>query len=128
MKIYNVFIKEDKSGKIEDVVVLKDGFSLVAFIFTPLWFAYYKMWREFFVVLFFVFSLQILFAKVAMFYGVILQIIMVILIAFNANYWLGEHLQKRKKYKFIGAVFGKNKAQARINLVKEFKLHFQDFA
>ena len=36
MKIYNVFIKEDKSGKIEDVVVLKDGFSLVAFIFTPL--------------------------------------------------------------------------------------------
>ena len=45
--------------------------------------------------LFFVFSLQILFAKVAMFYGVILQIIMVILIAFNANYWLSEHLQKK---------------------------------
>jgi hypothetical protein len=128
MKIYNIFIKEDESGKIQDVKLLQDGFSLSAFIFTPLWFLYYKMWREFFAVIIFVFLLQFLAEKSLIFDGILLQIILTIMVAFNSNYWLAQHLQKKKKYKFIGAVFGKNNAQARINLVREFRLNFQDFS
>ena len=128
MKLYNIFIKQDSDGKIEDVKLLKEGFSVYALIFTPFWFLYHKMWYEFFAII--AVSFLVVFLE-EIHFGInanIIEIILLIFISINANYWLGISLQKKQNYKFIGMVFGKNSAQAKINLVENFHLNFSDFS
>lgn len=128
MKLYNIFIKQNSAGKIEDIKLLKEGFSLSALIFTPFWFLYHKMWREFFAVIAVVFFAVFLQEIHLAFDANLIEIILLIIIAFNANYWLEEHLRKKQGYEFIGIVCAKNCAQAKINLVENFHLNFSDFS
>ena len=48
MKLFNIFIKKTAENKIENITLVKEGFSWTAFIFSNFWFLYHKMWREFF--------------------------------------------------------------------------------
>ena len=48
MKFYNGLIKFDGEGKIQDIVMIDDGFSFGCLFFAPLWFLFHKMWQEFF--------------------------------------------------------------------------------
>lgn len=126
MKLYNVFIKRDFQGKIEDIRFLKDGISLLALFFTPLWFAYHKMWKEFFAIIFISILLSSFAASVSQVFDISLQVILCFVIAINANYWLGEFLHKKKKYAFAGSVFGHNPAEAKINFAHNFDVEFTD--
>lgn len=122
MKLYNVLLKKNKEGKIEDIILLKDGFCWMAFFFSIFWFLYHKMWKESFVL----FSANIAIAILSS-NGVItgeakffLEIIFAIFIAINANYWLLESL-KTRGYEFSGLIFGSNAVSAKIRFMKDLE-------
>ncbi len=124
MKIYNALIKKTSEGKIEDIVLLKEGFSFSAFFFSGFWFLYHKMWKEFFV-LAVINILFIFFAKISSdFDKASLEIAFLFIIALNANYWLCEHL-KNKNYEFIGLVFGDNESSAKLRFIKNFEADYK---
>jgi hypothetical protein len=127
MKLYNVFIKQDSKGAIEDIRLLKDGISFLALIFTPLWFLYYRMWKEFFAVIIVTAIFSNLSGTFSGGEDILLEFILVFMIALNANYWLGEHLRKNKHYNFSGIVFGKNAAEAKLNFARNFGFKYEDF-
>lgn len=112
MKIYNALIKKNKEGQIRDIVLIKEGFSFFAFLFSALWFLFHRMWREFFILL----LVGIVFNYI---YGdkVLLEIAFFFLIAFNANYWFCEHM-KNKGYEFAGLVFGNDCESAKLRFIK----------
>lgn len=121
MKLYNALVKKNKEGKIEDVILLKEGFSFFAFLFSGLWFLYHKMWKEFFVVLVLDIIL-IFFAKISSpFDKFALEIALSFVIALNANYWFCEHLKKHCGYEFFGLVFGQNKANAKLRFISNLE-------
>ncbi len=107
MKLYNALVKKNNYGEIEDVILLKEGFSSYAFLFSGLWFLYHKMWREFLLLLLLNCFLVFLAKFLPTFSHISLEIAVALMIALNANYWLIEHL-KKKNYMFAGMIFGEN--------------------
>jgi len=125
MKLYNVLVKRNPAGKIEDIVLMKDGFSWLAFFFNGLWFLYYRMWKEFFVLIL-VNAVFIFFAKISSnFDRVLLETAFIFMIALNANYWRAEHL-KKKTYELVGIVFGANRIDAKLHFVDGFDEEFDE--
>ncbi len=122
MKLYNALIKKNFEGKIEDIILFKEGFSWMAFLFSAFWFLYHKMRKEFFVMLAanFVFAFAGKLNFLSGFDGVCLQIAFFFVVALNANYWLVDDLKKRG-YEFVGLVFGNDLAEARKNFVVGLK-------
>lgn len=120
MKPYSALIKKNLSGQIEDIVLLKDGFSWSALFFSNLWFLYHKMWREFLVITCFTIVLSILFSS-SSFDKFSLQFSLTFLVALNANYWLCEFLRKRKNYEFVGLIFADNLFTAKLRLIKNLE-------
>jgi hypothetical protein len=123
MKLYSVLTKENREGKIEDVVLLKEGFSYPAFFFSGLWFLYHKMWQEFFALLLINFAFITLGNISANFDQLFLEIAFLFIVALNANHWLGEKL-KRSGYNFNGLVFGNNHAEAKLRFADNFKADY----
>lgn len=123
MKLYNALIKKSSAGKIEDVIVLKDGFSYPAFFLNNLWFLYNKMWKEFGVLVGVSFSFMVLKALGILSSSdiVLLEIIFLFIIALNFNYWLVEHL-KKQGYEFVGLVFGSSLENAKMRFVKNLEV------
>lgn len=119
MKLYNVLTLNNKEGKTEDILFLKEGFSWLAFIFSIFWFLYHKMWKESFA-LFIIGGAFVFFEESQILTGdskFIIEILLDFIIALNANHWFCESLVK-KGYKFEGVVFAKNPAQARLRYVQ----------
>ncbi len=117
MKLYNALIKKNHEGKIEDILLLREGFSVMAFLFSAFWFLYHKMRREFLVLL--VVNFAFAFAQKLNFLSgfdeMCLQMAFFFVVALNANYWLMDDLKKRG-YEFAGLVFGNDVASARMRL------------
>ncbi len=125
MKLYNVLIKKNPAGKIEDIVLLKDGFSWLAFFFSGLWFLYYRMWKEF-LVLIVVNVAFVVFAKISSgFDRALLEVVFIFMVALNANYWRCEHL-KNKGYELVGLVFGANRIDAKLHFVEGLEDEFSE--
>jgi len=120
MKIYNALIKKNKEGKIEDVILLKEGFSFFAFLFSVLWFLYHKMWSEFLAILLVNFLIAYMENFSPAIDKILLEISFIFLVALNANYWLCEHL-KKKDYNFVGLVFGRDQIHAKLRFLKNLK-------
>lgn len=124
MNLYNVLTLNNKEGKTDDVLFLKEGFSWLAFIFSIFWFLYHKMWKESFV-LFIIGGAFVFFENSHILYGdnkFFIEILLDFIIALNANHWLCEHYVK-KGYKFEGVVFAKNHAQARLRYVQNLDFY-----
>lgn len=119
MKLYSAFIRKNNSNKIQDIILLKEGFSFLALFFNGLWFFYHKMWREFFALILVNISFAFFGEVWHEFDKVFLEIALVIAIAINANYWLSEHL-RNSGYEFAGMFFGDNLAEAQFNFSKSF--------
>jgi len=119
MKLYNALIKKNKEGKIEDVILLKEGFSWLAFFFSIFWFLYHKMWKESFALL----VVNVVFAALdtnailSGFNKILVELLFTFVIALNANYWLVENL-KTRGYEFVGLTFGDDCANAKMRFVK----------
>lgn len=117
MKLYNVFVKKNFRGRIEDIKLAKEGFSLYAFGFTTLWFLFKKMWKE--AILTIMFYLVIIKTGASYFeeFKLAFEISFALLIGFNANVWMQNSL-KRSGYVFSGAAFGRDEDEARVNFLK----------
>ncbi len=125
MKLYNVLVKKSPAGKIEDIVLLKDGFSWLAFLFSGFWFFYYRMWKDLFVLIA-VNIAFVFFAKIsASFDRFLLECAFVFMIALNANFWRAEHL-KKCGYEMIGLVFGINGVDEKLHFVEGLEEEFED--
>lgn len=122
MKIYSALIKKNHEGKIEDIALLKEGFSMTAFLFSAFWFLYHKMRKEFLVLLLanFVFAFAGKLNFLSGFDEFCLQIAFFFIVALNANYWLVDDLKKRG-YEFVGVVFGSDAANAKMRFVENLK-------
>lgn len=124
MNIYNALVKKTESGKIEDIIMIKEGFSWKAFIFNAFWFVYHRMYKEIAILFLISFAFGF-FAKVSNdFDKAMLQCALFFMVALNANYWLCDKL-KRKGYEFVGVVFGNNSTNAKLRFVQ--KLQIKEF-
>lgn len=121
MKLFNIYVQKAEDDTIKDLVLVKSGFSLWAFIFNILWFLQHKMWRE---------SIGILLVNILFFTIInkisfggssssILEFGLILIVALNANYWYEQHL-KNHHYQFLGCVFGKNRDEAKLRFVENF--------
>lgn len=121
MKLYKALVKFDKDNKIENIVVVDDGFSWGAFLFNPLWFLFHKMWIEsiLFLLIFFCFTF---FSKLGD-YDFFMKIVLIFMIALNSKTWYIDSLIMRKKYCFVGAIFGLNAVEAKIKIIEQIKLN-----
>ena len=120
MKLYSAFLKKNNDQKIEDIILLKEGFSATAFLFSGLWFLYHKMWKESIAIL----ALNVAFTSfdkfnlLSAFDLFCLEATLAVIVGLNANYWHSE-LLKKKNYEFSGVVFGNNELDAKIRFLNE---------
>ena len=120
MNIYNALIKKNDNGKVEDIIMIKEGFSWKAFFFNTIWFVYHRMWKEI-IILFLIGFAFSFFAKLSSdFDKLTMQIALFFMVALNANYWLCEKI-KNKGYEFAGIVFGSNATHAKLRFVKRMQ-------
>jgi len=121
MKLYRALVKLDKNNKIENVVVVDDGFSWKALLFNPLWFFFHKMWIEFII-----FLLIFLFSGFFFRFGdfdIFMKLSLIFMIALNSKTWYFDFLTKYKKYIFVGVVFGSDAIEAKIKAIEQIKLN-----
>ena len=121
MKLYRALVKFDKDNKIENIVVVDDGFSWKALFFNPLWFLFHRMWIEFimFLLIFFCFGIFSKFGD----YDILMKISLIFMIALNSKTWYIDFLTKYKKYTFVGVAFGSNAVEAKIKIIEQIKLN-----
>jgi len=129
MKLYTALIKKDQSNKIEDVVLLEEGFSLMAFLFSGVWFLFHKMWLNAVIIFAISYFLQSLGEA-----GVLstidlmfLEFSFIVIIAYNANCWFSEDLLRRG-YQISGFVLASSKADARIKAVQSLYVDYSDLS
>ena len=118
MKAYNILIKRDSSKKIEDVAVIKEGFSITAFLFGVFWFLYHRMFKEVLILIVMVFLIQQVTRISSEFDKVAIEFILATIIAFNANFWLVQKL-KSSGYEFVGMTHSDNMEKAQIEAIKD---------
>ena len=120
MNLYKGLVKFDKDNKIEDIIVIDEGFSWGALILNPIWFLFHKMWLEFFLFL----SILILFNWTSRFgiYDFFMQASLIFMMALNSKTWYFDALTKRKKYCFMAMVFGANATEAKIKFINQINL------
>lgn len=120
MKLYNALVKKNQLGKIEDIIMIKEGFSWKAFIFNAIWFVYHRMWKEIIILLAISFAFGF-FAKMSNdFDKASLQLALFFMVSLNANHWLCDKF-KRKGYDFVGIVFGNNSTNAKLRFVQKLQ-------
>jgi len=129
MKLYNAFIKKDQNGKIEDVVLLDEGFSFLAFLFGGLWFLFHRMWLNAAIIFAINYMLQSISnnAILSKLDVMFLETSFLIIVAYNANHWFGEHLA-RLGYQISGFVLANNKAEARIKAVQALHADYPELS
>ena len=127
MKLYNSYIKKSSKGDVRDLIFIQNGFSIAAFFFNFLWFAYHKMIKAFVIVLVIDF---VLLKTIGLYIPGTFDILIIIIgsslvLAANANYFYSIYL-KSKGYEFIGCVFGKNKESAKLRFVEGYIDEYDD--
>lgn len=120
MNIYNALIKKNDNGKVEDIIMIKEGFSWKAFFFNTVWFIYHRMWKEIAILLLIGITFSFVAKLSSDFDKVTMQIALFFMVALNANNWLCEKI-KNKGYEFAGIVFGSNATHAKLRFVKRMQ-------
>lgn len=122
MKLYNSYIKKRETGDIEDLIFIKNGFSIPALIFNFIWFAYHRMIKAAVLAVLTIWILIQVFnllgisgaaAFLLSFLGVSL------IIGVNGNFWHSKYL-RAKNYEFIGCFFGESKEAVKLRFVEQY--------
>lgn len=120
MKLYSAYIKRNKRNKIDDLILVKEGFSFWALIFGPIWFIYHKMYNEFIALA----ALNLIISQSSFIFNfsdrVLLELVVVFLVAINANYWYGLKLQKNG-FKLVNIIHAKNKDLALFSFIDNYR-------
>lgn len=119
MKTYRIYLKQTDNGRIEDLILVRDGFSFWAFVFDFMWFFVKKAWLLGLGVLG-VFVLLAVWQRVSgigIYTLTCIKFGMSLFIGFEANDWYAAYLQKRKGFKFIGHSFGNDETEAKLKFL-----------
>jgi len=122
MKIYRVFLKKSESGKIEDLVMVKDGLDIIALLYQDLYLFYNKIWDKA-VLFFFVFILLDLIPNIC--FMLIGYIIICSYLALHFADWKSKQLLKNK-YEFLGVFGGRSKKEAKERFLQDFNSSYKD--
>lgn len=116
MKTYNIFIKQNKDNKaVEDILLIKEGFNMSAFVFNIFWFLSNKLWL-FAAIAFAIINLvTIIFSPVV---SSAFMFLFSLLIGFEANNLLLYRFQ-REKYYFVGYTTGNNRKEAELRFLDD---------
>jgi hypothetical protein len=119
MKTYNIFVKqEDKTERLIDVILVREGFNIFATIFNILWFIYNRLWL-FALLTFFVINFA--FYILPVYVCTVFVILFLILLGFEANNFLLYRFQ-REKYYFIGYSIGNDEKDAKMKFLDEINI------
>ena len=129
LKSYSALIKRDAKHKIEDIALIKENFSVLAFFFHLAWFLCHKMWRISLCIILAQYSL-ILFYDLNIVSGgefFLLQIAFLVVLGLNANDWYRQYL-KAKGYDLIAFVLAQNEEEARLKAMKSLHRNSPDLS
>lgn len=120
MKTYKIYLKKNKKGVFEDVVLITEGFILWALLFNLFWLIHKKMWKYVLFVLSFFVLLDVLKTYDIIYPYVVfpIQFGAVLLIGFEGGNWYEKTLQK-KGYELLGHSIGRNKQEARLRFLDQ---------
>ena len=109
MKFYNIFLKESKDKKIEDLVLIKEGFNIFALIFNVLWLMSKKCFFSSIIFLFLIFTAK----SFLNIYGFMaIYILLSLLISFEGHRLLiKDYIWS--DYKYLGYTSGNNEKEAK---------------
>jgi len=121
VKLYNSYLKKSKAGSVEDLILVKNGFSYSAFFFTPLWIVHHRMWKELFALIFIFLTFYLLNQRTLITNSDISSIYLslALMIGVNANYWYTEFLLC-SNYQFMGCIFGKSSEAAKVKFIDNY--------
>ena len=122
MKLYNSYIKKRETGDIEDLIFIKNGFSISALIFNCIWFFYHKMFKATIAAAMAIWILMQLINLLGIegYSSFLLSFLCVSLImGVNGNFWHSKYLRARN-YEFIGCFFGDNREAAKLRFVEQY--------
>lgn len=130
MKIYTVHINTKKAVQpvtIDDVVILKEGFCLWAFLFHFFWLAYKRVWIPAAAVFlaFMLFGGLEQTGKISIEQGMVLQLGLVAYVGFSAHDWLRKALEGRG-YTFAGVVTARDDIDAYQRFFDRY-IHSRDY-
>lgn len=116
MKTYNIFIKQNKDNEaVEDILLIKEGFNMFAFVFNIFWFLSNKLWL-FAAIAFAIINLvTIIFSPIV---SSAFMFLFSLLIGFEANNLLLYRFQ-REKYYFVGYTTGNNRKEAELRFLDD---------
>ena len=129
LKLYSALIKKDKSLKIEDIALIREDFSFLAFFFSLAWFLCHKMWRFALILVLIEYALSTL-SDLKIISGVdlaFLQFALLLAIAMSASYWYRQHLNK-KGYVLTSFVLAQNEEEARLKAMKSLHRNSPDLS
>jgi len=118
MKTYKIFLKKTKQGIFEDVIMVKEGFILWAFLFNVVWLFYKKVFKQALLMTSLFFILSILNNTITFLIIFSIQLAITFYIGFEASDWYAESLKKRG-YEFLGYASGRNAKEARLRFLDE---------
>lgn len=127
MKLFSAYIKRNKKNKIDDIILVKEGFSFWALILGPIWFLYHKMFNEFFVLAVINLVIGQSSSILSLQDKIFIELVIIFFVSVNANHWYCLKLQK-DGYKIVNIIRGKNKDQALIEFIDKYRSTiFRDF-
>lgn len=117
MKIYRIFLKKTNEGVIDDLELLREGFSVWAFVFQLFYLIYRRLWKQSLVVLVMLSILNLLQLNFLSEYIVVpIQICICIYIGFEYTDWYSQKLVNTG-YQFLGYSSGNDEKEAKIKFL-----------
>lgn len=125
MTLYKIFLKRSKTGVIEDLELIKDGFNFFILIFQVLYLLYKKLWKKaliLFLVFVFLNSLQYkeLFSN---YITISIQLSILLYVAFECNDWIAKKMIK-DGYEFLGFSSGNNIKEAKLKFLENMNENY----
>ena len=109
MKFYNIFLKNDEKGVVEDLILLKEGFNIYPPIFGVFWFLYKKCYISALILTIINYVIST-FLDIEYYIGIYVGIFL--LMGFESNRILMKKYIK-SGYKYLGYTSGKNEIEAK---------------
>jgi len=121
MTLFNIYIKKSSGKIIDDLVVIKNGFSVFACLLNILWFLQHKMWRESLALV--LVSTILGFVAQKNWFGscdmTIIEFGLITMLGLNAHYWYEQSLLRRD-YQFSGCAYAANEDEAKLIFISGY--------
>jgi hypothetical protein len=123
MKTYGIFIKKDeKTGTIDDVLLIREGLNLYAIVFSVFWFLFHRLWWG--ALLFCAAASLALLMPMAL--GFVFIVILLLLVGLESNNMLMYSLDQRGNYYFVDFSTGIDEEDAKLKFLDKINKENQN--